>query len=72
MVQFIHHMVVRIGGAGLPGTYFVDLLPIMSYIPAMMARWKREGIAWHEEKTKSLDRFSENVAEQIVSIILIA
>ncbi|KAJ3560891.1 hypothetical protein NP233_g10541 [Leucocoprinus birnbaumii] len=44
--------------AGNPGSFLVDLLPVMKYIPAWFpgAGWKRQGLAW----ARVVDQFVNN------------
>ena len=59
--------VTRITSAAAPGAFLVDFFPIMKHIPAWMARWKREGIAWHEERSRVFEAFNASAEKQIVS-----
>ena len=60
-------VVTRILSAGVPGAFLVDFFPIMKYIPSWMARWKREGLAWHEEQSKVFEDLYSNSAAKFVS-----
>ena len=57
-IQHISGFAHRIAEAGLPGAFLVDVFPAMKYLPAWMAKWKREGIRWHDEMTKILSDFA--------------
>lgn len=51
--------------ATTPGAYFVDFFPIMKYIPAWMAPWKRQGLARYEEETRYYTHLFEDACEQV-------
>ncbi|KAI0087383.1 cytochrome P450 [Irpex rosettiformis] len=64
MVQYIQDFVNVVSKTTVPGAYLVDTLPIMKYIPASIARWKREGLKWCDEQTRLFERFNEGVVEK--------
>ena len=59
-------VVTRILSAAVPGAFLVDFFPIMKYIPSWMARWKREGLAWHEEQSNVFEDLYSNSAAKFV------
>ncbi len=65
--QFFQNFIERLGGACLPGSYLVDALPAMKYLPAWVARWKREGLAWHDRHSQILKGFNAGIREKMVS-----
>lgn len=53
--------------AALPGAHLVDIFPIMKYIPASMARWKRKAMKWHEDQDKVFKGFRVDAVDKTVS-----
>lgn len=62
--------VARITTAATPGTFLVDFFPIMKYLPSWMARWKRDGLAWHEEQSKIFEEMCRGAAAKKVNKLL--
>jgi len=46
----------------------VDLFPVMNYLPAWMAKWKRDALEWHERESKMFEGFYTDVNKKMVSI----
>ncbi|KAI0700086.1 cytochrome P450 [Cytidiella melzeri] len=67
IIQRLHSHTARIASAVVPGAFLVDLIPIMKYIPTWMAKWKRDGLAWHQEETEMFEGFNAGVAEKMNS-----
>ncbi|KAI0759801.1 cytochrome P450 [Irpex lacteus] len=63
--QFFQNFIERLGGACLPGSYLVDAFPAMKYLPAWVARWKREGLAWHDRHSQILKGFNAGIREKM-------
>ncbi|KAI0700095.1 cytochrome P450 [Cytidiella melzeri] len=59
--------IAHLSGAVLPGAFLVDLIPIMKLIPAWLAKWKREGIAWHDEETRLFQGLNDDVAKKMAA-----
>ncbi|KAI0700081.1 cytochrome P450 [Cytidiella melzeri] len=53
--------------AVLPGAFFVDLIPAMKYLPTWLAKWKREGLAWHDQETRMFEGLNADVAKKMAS-----
>ena len=66
-IKHIYDLARRIADAGLPGAFLVDLFPAMRHLPAWMAKWKREGLRWHDEMTKIFEGFSADARQKFVS-----
>ncbi|KAF8191496.1 cytochrome P450 [Mycena galopus ATCC 62051] len=41
----------RIVRAVAPGAFLVDVFPVMKRLPLWMAKWKKEGLEWHQKDT---------------------
>ena len=63
----IKNMVTRITSVGTPGASLVDFFPVMKHLPAWMAKWKRDGLAWHEGESEVFKKFNAEVATRLVS-----
>lgn len=50
----------------IPGAYLVELIPLMKYLPAWTASWKRKVLQWHEKYSEILDGLREDVAASLV------
>ncbi|KAH7887277.1 cytochrome P450 [Phlebopus sp. FC_14] len=59
----IHGHTARLASATAPGAFLVELFPFMLHFPRWLAKWKRDGIAWHEEETRFLERLSQEAME---------
>ena len=66
LIKRIHSHVEHISDAAIPGRYLVDAFPAMRHIPAWMAKWKREGLAWHVSESQLFAQFSEGVKNRMV------
>jgi hypothetical protein len=62
----IKHLIQATVGPAL----ILDLIPALKYIPAWMAKWKREGIAWHEQETRLFEGLVADAAEKAVRCLL--
>ncbi|KAI0088576.1 cytochrome P450 [Irpex rosettiformis] len=66
-IQRIKSMVSRITSVGTPGASLVDFFPVMKHLPTWMAKWKREGLAWHEAESEVFKKFNADVAERMAA-----
>lgn len=60
----IHAHTARIAAAVVPGAYLVELFPALNYLPVWLAKWKREGLEWHEQETRMFQAFNAKVREK--------
>jgi hypothetical protein len=60
----------RLGHACLPGSFLVDIFPVLKHLPATIAPWKKEGMEWYRKDTAMFQKFMDQVESQVVSIIL--
>ena len=44
-----------------------DFFPFMKYFPNWIAKWKRDGLAWHKAETEMFEGFNAGVAQKLVS-----
>lgn len=58
LIAQIREFAQKVADAVVPGTFLVELMPAMLYLPAWMARWKREGLAWYRQHTDMLESLS--------------
>ena len=42
----------------------------MKYFPNWIAKWKRDGLAWHKAETEMFEGFNAGVAQKLVSSLL--
>lgn len=70
VIERIHAHTARIASAVVPGRYLVDILPIMKYLPTSIAKWKREGLEWHEGETEMFEEFNRGVSDRMVRVPL--
>ena len=66
LIKRIHAHVEHISDASIPGRYLVDAFPAMRHLPAWMAKWKREGMAWHEGESRLFSSFTQSVRDRLV------
>jgi hypothetical protein len=66
LIQHLHALTARITNAVLPGSFLVDSIPILKYLPSWIASWKRDGQEWHRQETAMLEGFNADVAAQMV------
>jgi hypothetical protein len=57
------HRLVR---ATLPGSFLVDIFPVMKHLPESIAPWKKEGMEWHRKDTVMFQEFMDEVKSQVV------
>ncbi|KAI0681721.1 cytochrome P450 [Cytidiella melzeri] len=67
IVEKIVGLVNDVSPAVLPGAFLVDLIPIMMYIPAWVAKWKREGLAWHDTVTCMFEGLNNDVVNKMAT-----
>lgn len=67
LVDYINDLMHRLVRACLPGAYLVEIFPSMMYLPEWLARWKRDGYAWHRKDSVMFQSFMEDVAKKKVS-----
>ncbi|PPQ68795.1 hypothetical protein CVT26_001710 [Gymnopilus dilepis] len=60
-----HALGKRITEAIIPLSYMVDVIPPLKYVPAGIAKWKREGLEWYKETTKMLRGFVRDVEDEM-------
>ena len=58
----------RILLATLPGAYLVEIFPVMQYLPAFLAPWKREGQRFYQKYDQMFDTFLDGVKEKMVCL----
>ncbi|KAF9557275.1 cytochrome P450 [Agrocybe pediades] len=61
LIKRIHAHTARIAAAVVPGAFLVDIIPILKYAPTWMAKWKREGLEWHQQETDMFEGFNKDV-----------
>ena len=66
LVKKNHALGKRITEAIIPLSYMVDVIPPLKYVPAGVAKWKREGLEWYKETTKMLRGFVRDVEDEMV------
>ena len=47
--------VSKLAASVVPGAHLVDIIPALNYLPESMAKWKREGMRWHEEESERIE-----------------
>ena len=68
IVERIHAHTARVASAVVPGRYLVDIFPAMKHLPNWLAKWKREGLAWHARESQMFEGFNQGVRERVVRI----
>ena len=59
-----------IAEAGIPGTFWVDLFPILKYVPSWFpgAGFQKKAAGWKEVMNKMADKPFHHVQEQLVQV----
>ncbi|KAF8970727.1 cytochrome P450 [Flammula alnicola] len=65
LVKRIHAHTARLANACIPGTSMVDMFPIMNYLPAWIAKWKRDALDWHVRESEMFEGFYKDVGKQM-------
>ncbi|KAF8904753.1 cytochrome P450 [Gymnopilus junonius] len=65
LIKRIHAHTATISASVVPGAYLVDLIPPLKHVPTWMARWKREGLAWHQRETAMFEGLNREVEEKM-------
>jgi hypothetical protein len=60
----------RITVACMPGSFLVDVFPVMKYLPEAIAPWKKEGMEWHRRDTAMFQELMDEVKNQMVGSFL--
>jgi hypothetical protein len=71
IIKRLHAHTARIASAVVPGAFLVDYIPAMKFLPTWMAKWKRDGLEWHEKETEMFEGFNADVAEKVVSAFVV-
>lgn len=66
VINHVKDFLAYISSAMLPGNRLVDAFPVLKYIPASMARWKREAMQWFEHQHNTFSGFRRGVEEKMV------
>lgn len=56
----------------IPGAYLVDIIPALKYAPLWIAKWKREGLKWHQNESERFEGLITEVEEKMVGSELVA
>ncbi|KAF7358526.1 Cytochrome P450 [Mycena venus] len=51
LITRVDDFIRRLVRATLPGTFLVEIFPVMKRLPSWMAKWKKEGLEWHRKDT---------------------
>ncbi|KAF4621791.1 hypothetical protein D9613_012201 [Agrocybe pediades] len=61
IVHRIDAVSARLSEAAAPGAYIVEFFHFLKHVPAWMAKWKREGMEWHEQETELFKSLNKDV-----------
>ncbi|KAF8909744.1 cytochrome P450 [Gymnopilus junonius] len=64
-VKKIHALSPRLSEAMVPWAFIVDVIPPLKHLPLWMAKWKREGLEWHQQMSETLEGFNKGVEEKM-------
>ncbi|KAJ6573863.1 cytochrome P450 [Mycena vulgaris] len=67
IIHRIHAHTARISGAVVPGAFLVEIFPWMKRFPSWLAKWKRDGLKWHEQETKMFETLNAGVGEEMAT-----
>ncbi|KAJ7139436.1 cytochrome P450 [Mycena epipterygia] len=65
IIHRIHAHTAHIAGAVVPGAFLVEVFPWMKRLPTWMAKWKRDGLKWHEQETDMFESLNAGVGEKM-------
>ncbi|KAF5343048.1 hypothetical protein D9758_011153 [Tetrapyrgos nigripes] len=65
LVARINDCMHRLTRACMPGSYLVEFLPIMKYLPEALAPWKKEGNEWYNKDTAMFQGFLDEVQSKV-------
>ncbi|THU79343.1 cytochrome P450 [Dendrothele bispora CBS 962.96] len=65
-IEFLLDLVRRLEAAMYPGSYAVEFLPILDWLPPWLAKWKREAIKDCQRYTSKFERMFSNVKDASV------
>ncbi|KAF5343042.1 hypothetical protein D9758_011166 [Tetrapyrgos nigripes] len=61
----MYNCMCRLARAALPGSFLVEFLPIMKYLPEALAPWKKEGNEWYRKDTAMFQGFLDEVQSKV-------
>ena len=64
----IEAFVARAQETTRPGAYYVELFPLMRYLPQWMARWKRDALHTYRETMSFFLELMEDVETRLVEL----
>ena len=65
-IALVFELADRISDATVLGNFLVDIFPLMNFLPAWMAPWKRDGQALHDRLSVEFERHISDIAEKMV------
>ncbi|KAF5343067.1 hypothetical protein D9758_011141 [Tetrapyrgos nigripes] len=65
LITRINDLMHRLVRATLPGSFLVDIFPVMKHLPEAIAPWKKEGMEWHRKDTVMFQEFMDGVRKQV-------
>lgn len=62
----IYRTIGRIVHACMPGACLVEIFPSMLHLPAIFAKWKREGLEWFRKDTEMFEGLFDDAKTKLV------
>ncbi|PPQ74466.1 hypothetical protein CVT26_001103 [Gymnopilus dilepis] len=66
IIKRMRAYVSKVAASVVPGAHLVDIIPALNCLPASMAKWKREGVKWHEEESERIEALTQEVESKMV------
>jgi hypothetical protein len=66
-IVFLLWIIKRLDEAIYPGNFAVEFIPILNWLPAWMAKWKRDAIRDHKTCTDRFEKMFSDVKSAFVS-----
>ena len=71
LVKRLRAHAAKLAASAMAGAHLVDIFPLMKHLPVWMAKWKRDGLAWHETETNLLKELNRDAKEQMVGRLML-
>jgi len=65
-IATINDMAARITRSAYPGAHLVEFFKFLQYVPASMAKWKREADEWYHKYSKMFEKYYGEIEELVV------
>ncbi|KIY64170.1 cytochrome P450 [Cylindrobasidium torrendii FP15055 ss-10] len=64
-VRNVGELMIRLTRSAMPGAHLVEIFPWLRYVPASLAKWKRDALYWFQHDTEMLEGLFLEVRKRV-------